>query len=905
MKEFYLAIETIGNDMFERYIDANGKECNRRIEYQPTLFSHLKEGEASKYHDIYGRPCKAQVFPSMKDARDWMRRMEDIGLEAMGMDDFKLSYISDTYGSEIIYDKRRIRIANADIEVTSDAGFPEPMIAAHAVDAITHYDSIENKFFVFDLLNSVNGSVSEWDIKLAAKLDSEGGDEVPQEILDRVVYMPFQNEREMLLEYLNFWEEHTPVIFTGWNVEGFDIPYLINRMKQVLSESQVKRLSPIRRVNSKVITNIYGDKEVFSIGGITILDYMDLYKKYSFTNQPSYALDYVAKYETKKGKLPYDGPINKLRASNHQRYISYNIMDTESVNGIDRKRGFIDLALSMSFYAKMPFSGVMSPIKTWDAIIFNSLKSQKKVIPQSKSHVKQSFPGAFVLEPVPKAYRHIMSFDLTSLYPSILRQVNISPETIVGQFKLHPMAEYIAGTAPRPSDEFSCSPNGWMYRKDEEGIIPIEVAKVFFQRKEWKGKMMAAKRNAELVKKRLSEGNFGNNDSFNDINAYVDFGDDVKASLAGMSKRCLDKLMYECDNCIMLGNTNQLNRKILINSLYGALGNIYFRYYDLRNATAITLFGQLALQWIVRKVNEYLNGVCGTTDHQYVIAGDTDSIYVCVDNVIDKIGEEKFKTTDQKVEFLNQFGKKKMEPFIDKSYIELQEYMNNPNHLMLMDREAISCPPLGSKGCGGFWKAKKRYALNVYDMEDTRFAEPYLKIMGMETQQSSTPTAVQDALEESIRRMLQEGEESLQQYYKQFESEYRQLHYLTIAEVKTANNIGQYDDGKGFPGPKCPFHVRGALTYRRAVKGLPDAAPLQEGDKVMTLPLKDGNPFHDRCISWASGTEIPIEIRDQVLAWLDYQKMFDKSFVKPLTGMSESAGMEYEKRATLFDMFDM
>ncbi len=152
--------------------------------------------------------------------------------------------------------------------------------------------------------------------------------------------------------------------------------------------------------------------------------------------------------------------------------------------------------------------------------------------------------------------------------------------------------------------------------------------------------------------------------------------------------------------------------------------------------------------------------------------------------------------------------------------------------------------------------------------------------------------------------MLQEGEDSLQEYYKVFEHEYRQLHYLKIAEVKTCNNIGSYDV-KGYPGPKCPFHVRGALTYRRATSGLPDAPQIQEGDKVMTLPLRDGNPFKDKCISWVSGTELPIEIREDVMKWLDYQKMFDKTFVKPLTGMSESAGMHYEKIATLFDMFDM
>lgn len=897
MKEFYISIETVGNNIVERYIDENGKERTREVEYLPTMFRHCKE--ESKYKDIYGKNCAPQKFPSMKDARDWMKRMEDIGLEALGMNDFKLAYISDTYGSEIVYDRKFVRVANCDIEVTGDK-FPDPMKAEYEIDAITHYDSIDDRFYVFDLLNSMYGSVSKWDAKLAAKLDCEGGDEVPQEILDRVIYMPFDNERDMLMEYINLWEQKRPAIFTGWNIEGFDVPYIMNRVKMILGERSMKRFSPIGRVKSKLIQNMYGSKEIYSIDGVSILDYLDLYKKFAFTNLPSFSLESVAQHETKKGKLPYDGPINKLRETNHQRYISYNIIDVESVQAIDKIRGFIDLVLSMSYYAKMPFSGVMSPIKTWDAIIFNSLKGEHKVIPQQGSHVKQSFPGAFVFEPKPIARRYIMSFDLTSLYPSIIRQVNISPETIRGQFKVHPIHEYIAGTAPKPSDEYSCSPNGWMYDKHQEGIIPKEIAKVFFQRKDWKKKMFAEEMNAEAIKKIIMKG-AGSCSTKPEVERYVKFSDDFLNELSNYTESVLNSLIEECEKAATLANTNQLNRKILINSLYGALGNIHFRYYDLRNATAITIFGQVGIQWIARKINEYLNKVCGTNGEDFIAAGDTDSVYVCVDKVIEKVGLDRFKEQNDLVEFMNQFGKKKMEPMIDVAYRELCDYMNNREHLMHMDREAISCPPLGSKGVGGFWKAKKRYALNVYDMEDKRFAEPHLKIMGMETQQSSTPKAVQEALEESIRRILQEGEESVQEYYKNFEKEYRQLDYKVIAEVKTANDIAKYDD-KGWPGFKCPFHIRGVLTYRRAVSGL-GVAPILDGNKVMVLPLREGNPFGDKCIAWPSGTELPKEIRSDVLSWIDYSTLFQKSFVKPLAGMCESAGMDYEEKSSLDFLF--
>lgn len=495
---FYISVDQIGNNIVERYINDKGEDLVRTVPYEPTLFTHCTQ--ESEYKDIYGKNCLPKTFDTIKDCREWMQRTSGI-TEVLGQEDFKLAYISDRYLSDIVYDKKFIRVANFDIEVTGDE-FPEPAFAKYPIDAITHYDSIDDKFYVFDLLDSVYGSVSEWDKKLAAKSEAEGGDAVPQHILDRVEYMSFTNEQEMLLEYINFWEEKTPAVLTGWNIEGFDIPYIMNRIKNILATNVTKRLSPFGKVTSKIIKDNYGnEKEVFSIKGIETLDYMDLYKKFSFTTQASYALGYISEQETNVTKLPYDGPINKLRETNHQRYISYNIVDVWCVQEIDHKRGFINLALSMGYYAKMNISSVMSPIKTWDAIIFNSLKQDKRVLPQVKHNIKEPYPGAFVKEIKPSHHKYVMSFDLTSLYPSIIRQVNISPETIAGQFKAEHILEYIKGTAPRPSDTYSCSPNGWMFRKDIDGVIPVEIKKVFDQRKDWKKKMLAAKRNVEAIQR--------------------------------------------------------------------------------------------------------------------------------------------------------------------------------------------------------------------------------------------------------------------------------------------------------------------------------------------------------------------------------------------------------------------
>ena len=891
---YFLSCERVGDKIYERYIDDAGQEQERYVEYTPTLFHHAAPGMVTNYKDIYGKPCIAKKFPSMNEANKWRKKMGEMGQEALGMDDFIISYLSDTYKGEIRYDRNKIRVAWVDIEVTAPE-FPKPEEAKYPIDAITHYDSVHDRFFVFDLKGK-NGEI--WEAKKSI---------LRPDIVERVVYNVYDTEDELLLEYIRFFEENRPVGFTGWNTETFDIPYIIKRISNKFGSRTANRLSPCGKIKSRISQDDFGnEREAFTIMGIESLDYIDLYKKFSFTTQPTYALDYVAEYETGIGKVDYDGPLKKLRDDNHQLYIDYNIGDVDRVLAIDKKRGFIDLVYSLCFYAKIKFNHVYNPMKVWDAIIFGSLKAEGKVVPENKIQPKQTYPGAFVKEPVPNAYRWMMSFDLTSLYPSIIRQVNISPETIAGSFDAAPMHEYINKTAPRPSDEYSCSPNGWMYRKDIHGIVPIEIKKVFDQRKQYKNMMLACDRNAELCKAILHDENhvYGGTISYS-VEVRHDFDEAFKSMLSELSKDALEKLLEECKDESILCNTNQLSRKVLINSLYGALGNPKFRFYDLRNASAITLFGQLAIQWIERKINEYLNELCGTTDFAYVRYCDTDSVYVLVNNVIDKVGgEDRFDDTEKLVDFLDNFGKHRMEPIIDKGYRELCEYMNNYEHLMFMDREAIAGPPLKSAGIGGFWTGKKRYALNVWDMEGTRFAEPKLKIMGLETQRSSTPKACQKSLKECIRRMLQEGEESLQEYYGIFEQEFRKLDYLDVAAVSSANNLQKYSDSNGYPIKGCPYAVKSVLCYNRNARKF-GLDPIREGEKVMIVPLKDRNPFGEICFGWLSGTRIPPEIESEVLKWLDWPLLFNKTFVKPLENITTAAKLQYEKVASLTDLFDI
>lgn len=910
LKAFPLCIEQFGSTIVERYINKNGQEQIRKVDYQPTLFHHVMPDVKTKYKDIFGKPCVPKKFDSIKSARDWMKRMQDLGQDAMGMDDFKLAYFSDTYRGEIDYDIDRIRVAAIDIEVTAPE-FPDPAEAKYPIDAITHYDSIDDKFYVYDLVSNTD----PWDINLARRLESEKEvRDLEEDVLDRVVYKCYQTEKELLADYIRAWVANYPAIVTGWYSDSFDIPYIVRRIMNVFGESVAKKLSPFNRINiRKVETDYYGTKEYYNITGISSLDGIELYKKFSYTPQPSYKLDDVAQAETNKSKVAYEGKLSELRASDHQTYITYNIGDVVRVLDIDAKRCFIELVVSVAYYAKINFSNVFSPLKTWDAIIYNSLRETNGVIPENKNHLKMPYPGAFVKEPIISYYKRLLTFDLTSLYPSIIRQVNISPETIVGSFTPALLQDYINGVAPRPSDEFSCSPNGWMYRKDVLGVIPVEIKKVFDQRKAWKKKMLIAEQNLEIIK-HYSANPSGTIDKEPELDYTIPFADndknvlsDIHETLSGLSANGLKAVAKRCEKKISQCNTAQLNRKISINSLYGALGNEYFRFFDLRNASAITLFGQLAIQWIERKVNEYLNFVCKTENEAYVKYCDTDSIYVCVDNVFELVGgESRFKDDQEWVDFLDNFAKKRMEPAIDKAFRELAEYMNSVEHLMFMDREAIIGPSIGSNGVGSFWTAKKRYAANVWDMEGVRYEKPKLKIMGLETQRSSTPKAMRIFLKECIRTILQDGESALHDTFAKFKKDFSKLDYREVAGVSSANNIAKYSDEFGMPIKGTPYHIKGVLFFNRYIKKFNSPIdPIMEGEKVMILPLKERNPYGSDCVSWVSGTRLPKEFEQEMLTYVDYEVLFNKMVISPLETITKACKMDYEKRASLTDVFDI
>ena len=884
---FYLSIEQIGDNICERYIE-DGVEKMRRVPFEPTLYSHTTNPTGLR--DIYGKHVAPRTFDSISDSRNWVKRMKDMAQEVCGMDNYCIQYIYENYHGPLSFDISQIRIAFVDIEVYSQDGFPYPEIARWEIDAITHYDSVDDTYYVF--------TTREW-WREKSELDND--------IVRRVEYKMFNNESDMMLGYLAFWRSHLPAVVTGWNSELFDIPYIVNRLKRLFGDSAPKKLSPWGRINERTIRGMGGKEfQSFDISGVACLDYLALYKKFTFKTRPSYKLGYVAMVELGDNKIMYEGSLGNLAIDNPQLYIDYNIKDVDLIIQMDKSLLLFELVFSLSYYAHMNFGDVMSPLKTWDAIIYNSLMDQNVVVPENKQKSKDKYEGAYVKEPIPGYYKWVVSFDLTSLYPHLIMQYNISPETIRGRMMQQLMDSYVNKTAVFDTQGNSCCPNGMMYDKHNRGIIPIEIEKVFFQRKAAKTNEFAANGLSTLAKSVLN-GRSGTHTKDTQVWAGIEaYFKHTEGQLIEMTDEQLSSIINTADAKERSYNVEQQARKVLINSLYGALGNQWFRYYDLRNAEAITLSGQLSIRWIERKLNEYFNEMCGTKDYAYVIYIDTDSVYLRMDKFVDMMMKRAGKTEEEVgkakiVDMLDKFANTRVEPYIGESYQELADYMNAFDQKMFMDREVIADT--------GFWTGKKRYALNVWDSEGKRKYDkqgnlvPKLKIMGIETQRSSTPVFVQEALYESIRIILQEDQKSLQAYYAKIEADYRNRDYKEIASVSSANNILKNATADYQPLKGCLGHIKGVLAYNRMAMKFDSVTPIQDGEKVALLKLKEPNVLRCETLAYPSGESIPAEFGLEIEKMIDYNTMMDKHYTSPLQTICEAIKWDYEEKATLDWLF--
>lgn len=838
--KFYTQVSRISNSICYRGYE-DGERVTYRKPFKPTLYVTSKNPNA-QWKTLEGRPVDPMQFDDMKEATQFLKKYEGVEhIQVQGNSNYAAQYIQEHFPHEIKYDPTLVKVANIDIEVASDDGFPEPEKAEREVQ------SIALKYFGLP-------TVYVWALKAGGKYDPTKTqlDMDPSDI----VYIECGGEVDLLLKFLQFWNasDTSPDVVTGWNVRMFDIPYLVNRVEKMIGAESVKKFSPWGIVREKQVTRMGRQSQVFELVGVETIDYWDLFQKFGnliYGVQESYKLDNIANVVLGEKKLSYEehGNLFTLYKEDYQKFIDYNIKDVLLVEKIDDKVQLMNLCMMIAYKGGCNYQEAFGTTQLWDTYIYRELCLQKKVVPPKVDRQLTEIAGGYVKAPQVGRHAWVVSLDLNSLYPHLMMQYNISPETVVDRRTANVNVDNCLGQT-RPDSilpDHAIAANGIHFRKDIRGVIPSIIDGLYGERKVIKKEMLRVTQLTE------------------------------EGKMDGKELSSLD--------------ASQMAIKIMMNSLYGAMANRWFRYYDPRCAEAITLSGQLSIRWAEKAVNDYMNKVLSTKDEDYVIAIDTDSVYMNFGSLVEKMG---MTDRDKITRVIDQIVEEKFIPLIEDSYNDLAYYMDAYENKMVMGREVIAD--------AGIWTAKKRYILNVLNSEGVQYAKPKLKIMGIEAVKSSTPASCRDALKGLFNILIGGTEDNTQKAIAIFNTHFVTLPPQDIAFPRGVSDIGKWKHPDTIYMKGTPIHVRGALLYNALLKELDlerKYTPIKDGEKIKFLYLNPKNPIKENVIAFPD--YLPEEF--DLHKYVDHKLMFEKAFMNPVNPILDAIGWKPEPTISLEDFF--
>lgn len=673
----------------------------------------------------------------------------------------------------------------------------------------------------------------------------------------------FDSEQNLLMAFINKFAEIQPTVITGWNTDGFDIPYLINRIKKTLGSQAVRKLSPAG------IVEWHKKREKYKIAGIASLDYLRLYKNFTYTELPNYRLDTVAKTELGRGKIEYEGNLNDLFETDIEKFIEYNMVDVDLVYDLDEKLQLLNLARTICHKGHVAYDDVYYASKYLDGAAIVDLKRNGFVAPNKKfkfiddESPADSLAGAYVMPPVPGLYKWIYDLDLTSLYPSIIMSLNISPETKIGviqkwdesdlmkpdlisktvtindeHVEIDDVADWLT------ANNYSVASNGAVYDTSKEGFLPKILSKWFDERVKYKNQR----------------------DEFEVGSEQYKFYDAL-----------------------------QLTQKVLLNSFYGVLGLKTFRFHDLDNAGAITATGQSIIKFSARAINKYYENITGLKHFlnengqqtEFSFYTDTDSTFVSSLPIISK-RYPGFDETDEQfmIEKTNEVASEVQRHVNEMYNIYAQRLHNIKKHRFQIKQEYVAK--------SGLWVAKKRYAQWVIFKEGKPTDK--MDIKGLDVIRSSFPEDFKKIMKETLWFILKEkNKQETTDLVMNFKNRIKESNVLNVMKNSGVKNITKYVQGREpFSGyaSGTPAHVKSAINYNDLIKqsGTKTHSLIIDGEKVKWGYLRD-NPYGFDTMA-LKGYDDPLEIVEFVETYIDRNKIFDRELRGKLDDFYNALGWD-------------
>ena len=815
----------------------NGNKISYSVPFKPSLFvTSNKARDDSSWNALDGTPVEPIVFNDMSEATNFNKSYSDVpSFKIFGNTNYVVQYINEEFPGDIAWDRNLINVTSLDIECKFGDGFPEPALADQEITAITTKNNIDDTYYTFGCM--------DYDVDKSLMQDHA------------VEFIWCEDERDLLNKFVKHMNTTSPDVLTGWNIEFFDIPYLVNRIAKICGESTMKRLSPWKMVDERETHTGFGQSTIkYELKGIAILDYMAIFKKfgYSYGPQESYKLDHIANVVLGERKLDFGeaSDLNELYDNDYQKFIDYNIKDVELIDRMEDKLGLITLCLTMAYKGGVNYEQVLGTVAIWDSLIYRDLHSIHIAVPMNSESFKGAYPGGYVKEPQVGMHDWICSFDLNSLYPSIIMQYNMSPETILLDDEPGVNVESVLkGQVQNNVPDTALAVNGTRFSTKKLGVLPSIIQEIYTERVGHKQKQIKAEQELELCT--------------------------VKSEVYALEKR------------IAIAKNQQMALKILLNSLYGAMGNKWFRYFDMRIAEGITLTGQATIRWAENNLNNYLNTTL-KTNKDYVVAIDTDSVYVTLDQLV-----KQFKPVNP-VDFLDKICSTALEGALTECYDRLYKSLGGIQNHMVMGREVIADR--------GIWTAKKRYILNVYDNEGVRYAKPKLKIMGIEAIKSSTPAICRQALKDIFKRIIETDEETVQSDIANFKIAFRQASAEEVSFPRGVNNLNKWTDKDTVYKKGTPIHIRGAILHNNLVTDKKLSRKIEKitsGDKVKFTYLVKPNPIKENVIAFIDYMPKQFNLDKYV----DYNMQFEKTFLGAIEPVLDAVGWKSERSITLESFF--